>query len=742
MKRDVSDGAEGRRRYRRLMSVIWLPLLLLVGAATCSAGPKPKPDDSVTEEKADRPIRPDSDQQKVAFEDAMAALKAGEWTKAKESFRLIQAERETDSVADLAELYIARAELGALEGLSQEGSRGQAERAVRMLEALRDDEAVDDRVRRAAGLYGAYARRAFGADEEAYGAFADYPDGQIGSAVLQQDQTRLAPLLVEGLYRQQRWLAAVEAAALLYELAGRGGEEAESERVTRRPTEMEETEERAGSEKGEGEKGEGEKMRLRRFARARGFDAAQKLDDGELEGHLDAETSFERAVVGWAYLNGRLDADSFEDEERRRVEKRLADVSADLTAIGAPDRVGELSVKMATIGGARRLVLGAVLPFEGASKAIGQRAMSGMLLAMRALQHRGASRVTLVFEDSTDEPARVMKRLDEAGAMAVIGPLDGARAEAFAPLAAEREIPLVSLTAKSAETPPDADKPFALRNFMEPGTEARAVANLAFHELGDRRVAVVYPEVGYGRFVQKAFSETFRALGGQVVVSIGYKRDKSNYAPLARRVAKASPDAVFIPDSASKVAEVSAFLANEDVWGIAHGEEKSDDDRTYVHYLGTSLWNEPILTRQAANYIDGAVVPAWYAAPFKDSATQRFGRRFQAVFARKPGDIEAFAYDNVAWLRSLMLERGIHQRDLLHEALLEGASFTGATGEASFDRRGRLRRAVRFVTVGEEGFEAFPMQVEVEPVEPAGEEADTNEETDEEAGGDGSAPGK
>lgn len=739
-------------RWGRAFAVV----VLVLAAVNCSAGPKPKPEEAP---KAERPIEPESEVERETFDEAKAALEAGEYDRAKEAFRLIQARRESGEVAQLAELYGARAELGALEAQSADENQSPTsqQRALQMLASLAADENVDGRVRRAARLYRAYVQFAGGDREEARVTVADHPDGRLGSAVLVDDRMKLWPVLVEGLIGADRSVDAVRAAGRMFdEVRERRGEKRRDGEVVAAPDPSGGESVESGQESREeadhqipAERAES----LAEFARSSGFSAAGDLGGDQLETHLDDELGFVRAVVGWTYLDRELDADEIASDRRQELDKRFAEVGADLNAIGAPNRASELSIKLATVGGGKRLVIGALLPMSGNNKNVGRRALDGMLLAVRAFRHAGPSRVTLVFENSNDKPGDVLDRLEQLGAAAIVGPLDPERSDAFADEAEKRQIPMVALTArrpKSSETAasgdgasgdestvgaggdrqrpsgdretserdggPDNEKdapPFVVRNFMDPITEARAAANLAFHEYGDRRAAILRPNIGYGEKTAAAFEEEFRALGGQIATAITYERSGSDYSSVADRLAGTDAEVVFIPDSASKVAELSAFLANRDIWGASPSEEARSGERQYVHYLGTSLWHKPILQRQAANYLEGAVIPTWYAPEFGDNPTRRFSQRFEAVFGRQPGNIEAFAYDNVRWIRRLMVEHGVQTPRSLQTSLLGAIPYDGATGRGQFQADGTLRRTVRFVRVTEEGYEPLELQVEI-----------------------------
>lgn len=718
---------DARRPFRQwpARSIVVL-LLVAVGAATCSAAPKPQPDDDPASE---RPIRPDQTSDRKEFEDALEELEAGNFEEARRAFRLLNAEQTDDAaVAQLAELYVARASLGALaseDGAEETGGERPPEKAVRMFASLQSDASVDGRVRRAARLYWAYLQLRHGARGRAVSAMADIPDGNLGSAVLDRDRGLLWPVLVEGLHGNGRWNETLRAAAGYYGwLEGRRAE-SDSDGESR-PTSGASGDSDASSADSdtdsESESGPwGEQFD---YARSRGFEAAFELSAEELEDWVESDDAFLRATAGWAYVDQKLESEKLSEEERTAIDERFQEVATDLNAIGAADRVSELSVKLATLGGSKRLVLGAVLPLSGSDRSVGRRAVAGMLIAMEAFEHRGSARVTLVFEDALGAPEKTMRRLDDLGASAVVGPLDRKRASKFAPVADRLEIPMIAMTADQPRVDEGSEPPFVLRNFMNPVEEARAVATLAFHEYEDRRAAVAYPDIGYGRRVKEAFAEEFEERGGQVVSAVSYDPSASDYSRAASKIARSDPDAVFIPDGASNVAEFTAFLADQDVWGYSGESGGRRSDRTYVHYLGTSLWRDSILTRQASRYLRGATIPAWYAPGFQDDATQRFGRRFRGVHGRNPSNIEAFGYDNVRWLRRLMLERGLQDPRAIRDALLTGGEYRGATGQASFTSDGRLRRRFRFVTVEDESFRPMSLQVELADDRSEGEQTD------------------
>lgn len=702
-------------------------LLVLFGLSACKSGSATRGEDL----EAKPPIAAQNQEAQKRFDAAMALLEAGEYKPAREAFRLVQAEFSGDPIATLAEVYVARASMGEIDPQTSFSAAATADyprsaEVVQILGSLGESTTVDKRIRFGAAAYYALELALRGQSEEALGALRDYPSASLSNVVLAGDRLALRSLLLESLWRAGRSDAALDAAARLYQ-------EAAEAAAKYTPDSNVESLDANGLERPESELqsvGPNDKKKieflqsLEAFARARAF-AIVERDSGDLalQEYLSSKSAFLRALAGWRVLEESLDA-NIEEDERASLEDLFNRIAPDLVSIGATSRAAELSQRLAAVGGPKRLAIGFLLPLSGSYRAIGQRVMAGALVAMSAFHHSSKSEVTLIFEDSQGDPEAIFERLRQQKVLAVVGPLDVKRAQKFAPLARANQIPMITLTTESVRTqnmaesggeaPENAgantnEDAFVFRNFIDAAAEARASARIAFEQLQDRKAAVVYPDVGYGRVTGQAFANEFRRLGGQIVAEIDYDRSKSDFSSAASRLAKSGAQAVFVPDSAEKVAEVSAFFANANIWGIAPDKKASKKSRrNQVHYLGTSLWENPILWRQASSYVEGAVIPVWFSSALTQPATQRFVARFEAIYGRSPSNFEAFSFDTVNWLRTLMLERGMRRPVAIRDALLSSGTYRGVTGEAHMGAGGESQRALRFVTPGPEGFVALP----------------------------------
>lgn len=709
-------AATSSRTMRGAFLGLWIVLLGLSG---CKSAPAVRGDDM----EARAPIEAHSEAAQQQFDTAMALLKAGEYLPARDAFRMLQAEYPDDPIATLAEVYIARASMGKIAPQTSflpeaTAAYTRSNEVAQILGALSQSESIDNRIRYGAAAYYALELALRGESDEALNALRDYPSASLSNIVLADDRLAVRSLLLESLWRAGRSDAALEAAARLFQEADalgasyRAADNTQAMGVDGAPQEQAQLEALAPEDR----KRLAFLHSLKALSRERAFAVVERgAEELALQDYLHSSTPFLRALAGWRILEQSLDTDIAE-KERAGLEDLFNQIAPDLVAIDATSRAAELSQRLAAVGGPKRLAIGFLLPLSGSYRAIGARAMAGALVAMSAFHHASQPEVTLIFEDSQGDPAAIFERFKQQRVLAVAGPLDVQRAQKFAPFAHRYEIPMITLTTESVrahEGAEDAANVFVFRNFIDATAEARAAARIGFEQLQDRKAAVVYPEVGYGRVTGQAFAAEFRRLGGQIVAEIGYERSKTDFSDTAAKLARSGAEAVFLPDSAEKVAEVSAFFANANIWGTAPDQRPSKKSgRQQVHYLGTSLWEDPILWRQASSYLEGAVVPVWFSAALTQPETQEFVGRFEAIYQRAPSNFEAFSFDTVSWLRALILERGMRRPVALRDALLGSATYRGVTGESHIGQGGESQRALRFVTPTPEGFVALAYRAE------------------------------
>lgn len=604
----------------------------------------------------------DPDAQRV-FDEGVQALGEERWADAIQSFRLVQSSYPGDPIANVAELYAARAGIERLAVLApREGTGGIDEAALGALAQLASSK-VDERIRWAAAVYYAAGLSTLEQHAEALTSLGAYPSAGLSPLILAADRPPAQLLIAESLLAAGRFDDAVAASGGLWHLAERDD--------------------------------------LRDFAKSRAFEAAARLDEAALVDGTGDTSEFVRAVTGAVLIERRAAVASSDETEALQLLMRR--VAPDLSTIDEGERLASISTELATRAPARRLAVAMVLPLTGPGAQAGRAALDGALVAADAYD-RDAPTTTLVLVDShSANAATEVARLRMMGVAAIIGPIDHRQAGEWAKAANEAEMPLFALT---TEPLGEAAGDWGFRWFIDAESEARGVARVAVTEQGDQRIVILRPNIGYGRRSGEWFRAAAEAEGATIVLDEEYDRSATDYSRLAGRVARLKPDAIFIPDTATKVGEVTAFLAQANVWGI-DGLRRPDPraKRVQVHYLGTSLWNDAALLRQARSYVVGALIPVWSSAAFDDAITRQFFANYTAQVGREPTDMAAFAADGVTFVKTAFTA-GATDPLAIREMAQSTRLSRGVTGATRFGSSGEPIRVLRFVTVAEGQFKA------------------------------------
>ena len=625
-------------------------------------------------------IRASSPQAQRMFDEGMTLIEQARWEEATTQFRLIQAQYPGDPIAVVAELFASRAQLGELDLLTAASAASASDGPLSALSQLAQSK-EDDRVRWAAAAYYAAGVAAASGLHEGTSALGEYPSAAVSPVVAARDRGSLQFLVLEGHLAAGRFPLAVGAAGLLWDHAA------------------------ASVDAG-----------LQEFAAARAFEAATRMDTEPLLASTSADSPFQRAIAGITLLERRAPvADVAEARSLRDLGTRLA---PDASLIGHVERLRDATrmLKGATVENGKLLIAVAVpLSGEGAAArqqiAAGRSAVDGALIGARAESAGRPSTTVVVVDANASDPKAELRALSQQGLTAVIGPLDQASATAWSQAAGSHGVLHFPLTARPLND--GHSDGWSFRWFIDVPSEAAGVARAAVTRQGDQRIAVLRPAVGYGRQAGEAFVTAAQAAGATIVLDEEYDPSATDYSRLANRVARLAPDAIFIPDAATRVGQVTAFLAQANVWGIPGDRQRDPASRRIgVHYLGTSFWNHPELLKHARSYVAGALIPAWSADAFAEPKSRDFFLRYQAFTPAGSHDVAAFAADAVGFLYDGH-QSGATSPAALRDLLLDDDPYAGITGPTAFRASGEAMRTLRFITITNEQFVASPITIGV-----------------------------
>ena len=394
---------------------------------------------------------------------------------------------------------------------------------------------------------------------------------------------------------------------------------------------------------------------------------AQGLDDGELEAALaDAPGPVGDVLRVERAVRYHLDGD--DESARGLMDETLAGSPRDEERRAAEAIMdGRFEDVVGAVAG-----LGALLPVDGPPSLLrsAEEISYGLEVAVRDLEGTSRRGMELLLGEDLDEAdnSNRVRELENAGALAFIGPLDEAELREAAE-ARETDIPVVSPTAGRVPEELRGQGVYSLRS-VDPG-EPRMLAE---HARGEGHSSAVILRPNQERAEEKArlFAEAFEEAGGSIRSEVEYPAGQADLADEMGELRGLDPSLIFLPvpaDDAENVATQMAF------------HEVTDADPTL---LGTEGWaSEDALRSVSPQHTDGmqvaVPVPAGEDPPAHQGFVDAYEGHFQRTF-RSPD--AALGWDAVK-LVARVLNTGARTGEDVRRQLERTEGFEGATGTLS-----------------------------------------------------------
>ncbi|MGH9194521.1 MAG: ABC transporter substrate-binding protein, partial [Acidimicrobiia bacterium] len=209
-------------------------------------------------------------------------------------------------------------------------------------------------------------------------------------------------------------------------------------------------------------------------------------------------------------------------------------------------------------GSRASLHVGVVLPLTGDAAVYGQAIKDGIELAAAHERVAGSTRITLIYEDDQGVPRQaisaVRRLIDVEHVPAIIGGAMSSTAEPIIPVSDQAHVVLLSPTATKPGLPEMS--PYFFRLWPSDDYDGKVMAQASYNDLGLRRVAILYINVAYGVGITEVFTREFRALGGTIVSSEGYRQGATDFRTLLTRIASQKPDAIYLPGYVAEIGNI------------------------------------------------------------------------------------------------------------------------------------------------------------------------------------------
>ena len=407
-----------------------------------------------------------------------------------------------------------------------------------------------------------------------------------------------------------------------------------------------------------------------------------------------------------------------------------------------------------------RFSIGCILPLSGPYEKFGNRALTGIELALNQFNTQpDVNQIQLVIKDSKGDPNEAARAVEslvlDDGVIGIIGPM--ITSESAAVQAQALKVPIMTLTQK-----PDITKlgDYVFRDFLTLSQQVKAVVSYTVHELGIKRIAILYPEERYGIASMNTFWDVSILHGAEIVGVESYGPDQTDFADAIKKLVglyyprpeepeeesteqteilfeflavEEEAEAPFpdtqgnqtsqpgLPPSLSPLDETSfpedqppeqeqeepAPIVDFGAVFIPDTFEKVSMiapqfpyyDVANVLLLGSNLWHSDKLIQMARSYVQGAVVPDGFFRNSPSPSVQNFVKSFKDVFGIPPGYLEAQTYDAASILFQLVNKPEVRSRRKMKLAIMELKDFPGVTGRTSFDETGDVSKQIYLLKI-------------------------------------------
>jgi branched-chain amino acid transport system substrate-binding protein len=319
--------------------------------------------------------------------------------------------------------------------------------------------------------------------------------------------------------------------------------------------------------------------------------------------------------------------------------------------------------------------IGLILPLTGPFTSTGKQIEAGARLYLA--QHGSTvagKRIEIVVRDDgavADNTKRIAQEMivnDKVNLLAGFGltPL----ALATAPLATEGKVPLVVMGAATGIIPDRS--PYIVRTSMVTSQITVGIADWA-PKNGIKRVVTLVSDYAPGVDIEKAFSERFKAAGGEVMEQIRVPLANPDFAPFLQRVADAKPQAlfVFVPAGVGSV-----FMRQFVERGL---------DKSGIRLIGTGDMTDDDILNNIGDVALGITTSHHYSAAHPSAMNKTFVEAFKKANNMRPNFMGVGGYDGMALIvKSLEKTKGDVNGDTL-VAAMKGMAWESPRGPISID---------------------------------------------------------
>jgi branched-chain amino acid transport system substrate-binding protein len=332
----------------------------------------------------------------------------------------------------------------------------------------------------------------------------------------------------------------------------------------------------------------------------------------------------------------------------------------------------------------KEIKIGVISSLTGTVAPYGERAWEGIQLATDEINQAGGIQdrtIKLILEDdkssSNDAVFAFKKLIDIHKVPVILGPVGSSQAMACAPIANEKKVVEFSPAAATPLFTNTGD--YTFRNRASAALEVEVMADIAYKNLGLRKVAILYINNDVGVGFYPVFKRGFEFNGGKIIGIESFEQGSTDMRSQLIKIRFLNPDGIYL---IGHVTESGYALKQAKELGIK------------TRFVGHLALEGPDLFKIAGDAAEGVVYTATGYNPHNtDPKVQEFEKKYKSRF-NKDGDVfAATAYDAVYILKKA-IEEGGYNAEGIKNALYKIRNFPGITGSTTFDKNGDVIKSI------------------------------------------------
>lgn len=312
--------------------------------------------------------------------------------------------------------------------------------------------------------------------------------------------------------------------------------------------------------------------------------------------------------------------------------------------------------------------------------------------------------IKLVERDNAADRAEApyaAQRLVSSGVCAVLGSYSSKLTAAGLPIFEAAGLPLISLSGTS-EKLADSSAIYYTLSYAD-GFQNGVTANYATGQ--ELRHAAVLSVIGdaYSKETGRLFAESFAALGGKVS-EFSFQLGQENFRSLLTEIKSSGADFVYM---LSGTREASFLLA------------QAQEEHLGLPIMGSQSWDcALLLSEDAANLKNVTFTTPFHSGQKSGKEASEFAVGFSAWVSKDTKRIEenggsslpsagaALGYDGyMALIKAIKASDSTQPKEL--NRALKALTFSGATGEISFDERGKSNKTLAYIKAYDTASQSF-----------------------------------